>query len=237
MARANNHWFEFGGVSSVTNKLKLLELPDRPRAMLRAGDGTPVLGRDGLLWRTEDAYEEFEISLRCEMLSGASAEAISAWLTGRGALRFSDDPNRAYKARALAAMPRPYAGGSSARRFVEPVFSVAPCAFAYPIPTLALANGTPIINPGTRYAMPKITITGSGDATLTIGGKTINITGISTSIVLDVEAGVVYNGETGLSETAKVSGDWPLTIPTGSNAVSWTGGITAVSCVANWRCL
>lgn len=237
MARANNYWFEFGGVSSATNKLKLLELPDRPRAILRAGDGTPVLGRDGLLWRTEDAYEEFEIPLRCALLTGASAEVLNAWLTGRGWLRFSDDPNRAYKARALAAMPRPYAEGSSARRYVEPVFSVAPCAYVYPIPTLALANGTPIVNPGTRYAQPKITITGSGDATLTIGSKTISITGISTSIVLDTEAGVVYNGVTGASETAKVRGDWALTIPPGNNAVSWDGGITAVSCVTNWRYL
>lgn len=237
MARANNYWFEFGGVSSVTNKLKLLELPERSRAPLRTGDGSPVLGRDGLLWMPEDAYEETEIAVRAELLAGASVDVINAWLTGRGWLRFSDEPTRAYKARALVAMPRSHAWGTSARRVVELTFSVAPCAYAHPIPTVALVNGAPLVNPGTRYAMPKITITGSGDATLTIGSKSISLTGISTSIVLDVEAGVVYNGETGLSETAKVSGDWPLTIPTGSNAVSWTGGITAASCVANWRYL
>jgi len=240
MARKNGLWFEFAGVSSTAKGLKLLALPDRPRAALRVPDEPPIPGRDGTLWLPEDAYDDIEISVRAQLLSTVTPASISAWLTGRGWLRFSDAPTRAYKARALAAYPYAHIGGCETRQTIEVTFTCHPCAYVYPIPSVALTNGRIITNPGTRYAEPVITIVGSGDITLAIGTQTLVITGLTGgSITLDMEARVAFRELTDGSKVnlcPLVSGDWPLLIQPGSNAVSWTGAVSALTLdAANWR--
>lgn len=233
MARANNFWFEFGGVSSVTNGLKLLALPNRPKPELRAGDPVIIPGRDGALWKTENSYNEFDLIVRAELLSTAVKSTINAWLNGRGVLRFSDATTRAYKARVLKQFDYEQKDGSTARKVIEITFRCQPCEYVYPIPQLTLANLTPITNPGTRYAEPVITIVGSGDIMLTIGTRTLTITGLASQITLDMEARVAYNGSTNLGSI--VSGDWPLIVDPGVNAVLISGTVTSVTMVTNWR--
>lgn len=387
MARLNNYWFEFAGVSSVTNGLKLLELPKRPRPALRVSDDNPILGRDGAFWQSEDAYEDFELTLRGEVtptpnlvdihavqmyssevcgaswaandsegitvtsvtsaawqnvtyelvsllpfdlagknlivrcggfiatgtgaggiiaiwaqspsnpawhqtiyetygvVDGATAtipyglpndailvmrlfvsrgdpaevgatvkytnisievsdplpmlnkkiDIISAWLTGQGMLRFSDAPTRAYKARAIKSYDYERTSGCLTRHVFEVTFSCHPCQYVYPIPSGEITNGATILNPGTRYAAPIITIVGSGDITLTIGEQTLVITGLASQITLDMENRVAYNGSTNLGYS--VSGDRIILIQPGNNVVSWTGSVTSVTITTNWRYL
>ncbi len=235
MARNNNLWFEFAGASSTDNKVKLLALPARPRATLRVPDAPVIPGRDGALWLPEDTYDEIEIPVRAQLLSGASPVSISAWLTGRGLLRFSDATARAYRARALAAYAYEHIDGCAARQIIEMTFACHPCAYHYPAASAVLTSGTPITNPGTRYAEPKITIVGSGDIDLTIGDQTLTVTGMDTGCAIDMEARVAYQGSVNMGP--QVSGDWPLLIQPGSNAVSWTatGTITSVTIEPHWR--
>lgn len=385
MARANNFWFEFAGVSSVTNGLKLLALPNRPKPELRIGDPVIIPGRDDELYKTANNYKPFDLTVRCETLPttnmanknatqispsetcgvsgaansndgitvtatatgvylraayylgsvadlglvgkriavrcggftetgtgaggifsiqawskdhntwyqtiyeidapvdgttftvpaglpldavlemhlfvskdvsaaiGASVEytnilievgttmqmlsakrdTISAWLTGRGVLRFSDATERSYKAFVIKQFDYEQMNGCATRNVFEITFRCQPCKYVYPIPQLTLSNLVPITNPGTRYAEPVITIVGSGDIMLTIGTRTLTITGLASQITLDMEARVAYNGNTNLG--AIVSGDWPLIVDPGVNNVLISGTVTSVTMVTNWR--
>jgi phage-related protein len=235
MPRISNNWFEFAGIRSDSKGLRMLALPDRVRPE-RRGEAVIVPGRDGTLWLPEDAYEDIELTVSAQLGATASRAEINAWLTGKGWLRFSDNTARAYKARAVKAYDYKHVAGMAGCEMLEIGFTCEPCAYAYPAMELMLANGGSVMNPGTRYAESFITIAGAGDVTLTIGGQTLNIDGLceyESPITIDIPARVAYHENTNLCP--KVSGDWPLIIQPGANAVSWTGTVSAVSMVPNWR--
>ena len=88
---------------------------------------------------------------------------------------------------------------------------------------------------GTIEAYPLIQMDATGDITLTIGEKTLAITGVPGSCIIDVPGGLIFSGGTNLSGSAS-SDDWPLTIPAGSGSVpvSWTGNVTQMIIQPNW---
>ena len=73
-----------------------------------------------------------------------------------------------------------------------------------------------ITNPGTA-AVPTITVVGSGDIDLTIGARTIHITGLASSITIDCDTGQSANGTTDLTSTVTFD-YYPWTIPAGAIA-------------------
>jgi len=235
MARANDLWFEFAGVSSAAMNVKLLALPNRRRAALRTDDNPYAPGRDGSLWLPGSGYEDFELPVRAQLIPGASPTQISAWLTGIGWLRFSDVPDRAYRARASGGFEYAHVSGRPGGQIIEASFLCHPFSYAYPEPApLALSNGGTLVNPGTAEAQPVIYVAGSGDAALTIGVKTLRIFNLASAIAIDVAAGKAFNGAADLTDSVGRE-DWPMTIPPGAHPVSWTGGITGVTIDPRWR--
>lgn len=104
---------------------------------------------------------------------------------------------------------------------------------AVAVESYALTAHNSVFNPGTADAAPVITVVGSGDITLTIGAKTVTITGLASAITIDCDAGISVNGATDLTGT--VTMDYPVTLPPGENAISWTGTVTSVTISAPWR--
>ena len=100
------------------------------------------------------------------------------------------------------------------------VYSKQPCA--------ALFKGRDV------YAEPIITVYGSGDITLMVGMTIIQLEGIKDSITLDSTLMEAYKGATSLNSS--MSGEFPLLQP-GANAVSWSGNVTSVVVMPNWRFL
>jgi len=97
--------------------------------------------------------------------------------------------------------------------------------------TTLIVNGGAITNPTAFDALPIISITGTGDATLTINGSTIAFTGLTGGAILDSEEQDASYG--GLSVNNLMTGDFPVLMP-GSNSISWTGGITSVEITPRW---
>lgn len=89
----------------------------------------------------------------------------------------------------------------------------------------SVSNGDTLTNPTKFTAKPKIKGTGAG--TITIGGKTMTITGYSGNWLIDCDARDVISqdGLTNLNQYA--SGNFPE-IPSGSNTITITGA-TSVS--------
>ena len=96
------------------------------------------------------------------------------------------------------------------------------------------ASGGQIVNPGTADAIPLITVVGSGDIDLTIGGRAIHIDGLASSITIDCDVGTAYNGTADLTPSVTFD-DFPWTIPPGTAAISWTGTVTSVTISRPWR--
>lgn len=91
-------------------------------------------------------------------------------------------------------------------------------------------------NPGTVFSLPKIVVTGTGEVTLLLNAKMIDLdfTGTTGSIVMDSELQECYSGTE--SVDSAMSGEY-FRIPPGENAFAWTGNVTSVVIDPNWRSL
>ena len=89
-------------------------------------------------------------------------------------------------------------------------------------------------NPGSVYSEPTITVYGSGEITLMVGTQIVELTDIEDSITLNTSLMEAYKGD--LSMNSCMSGEFPTLLP-GSNVISWTGNVTKVVVLPNWRYL
>ena len=96
------------------------------------------------------------------------------------------------------------------------------------------ASGT-VTNPESFPSLPYIKITGSGAVTLTIGAKAYSFASVPTYLEIDSElmscykGSALYNNRIGFAE-------FPVLQP-GNNSISWTGSVTKVEIIPNWRTL
>lgn len=230
------NWFDFNGVRSTTYGLYVQTFPPittgEERAVFK-----PIPGHSGTLTLIEGpaVYDDIVLSVDCFVRSLTYLDTIAAWLRGGGTLVLGNDSTRSYVARCVNQLEMAKLVRTAQHRTLTPVFRCSPYRYAYPQAAAVEYTTSPgtINNTGTADAEPVITVEGSGDITLTIGAKTLQIAGLASAITIDVPAGLAYNGVTNL--TASLTGDWPMTIPPGSSAVSWTGTVTKVTITRPWR--
>ena len=115
------------------------------------------------------------------------------------------------------------------------VFSCKPFRFLTSGDTkTTLTAAGKITNPTAYSALPYIKIYGSGNITLSIGGKSFRFLNIGSYIECDSSLQLVYTGATGKSDRANFD-SFPVLSP-GENSVSWSGGtVTKVEIVPHWR--
>lgn len=101
---------------------------------------------------------------------------------------------------------------------------------------ISVANGQKIVNTG-MDALPLINITGSGAGILAVGDVSISISSIPTSgIVIDCELQDAYspNKLSNLNGIVRISGyEFPV-LKSGTNTVSYSGGIQTVKIIPRW---
>jgi predicted phage tail component-like protein len=241
MIRINQAWFEFAGVRNTNMGVILMSMPVRYHPAER-GTSESIPGRSGNVWTPDNAYESITVQVQCLTEDGANLNAIHAWLSGAGALRFSDEPNYVYEARIVKAFAR----SSQFTRFTAQAFTVVfdcqPYKYlATQTPITVTVSGTDIVNPGSLPAKPLLTVYGTGDGILAIGNIELQITGMETSIAIDCDPMIAYTGagtdeDPYVLQTGKLSGDWPELLP-GSNIVTFSGDITSVVISPRWRWL
>ena len=96
---------------------------------------------------------------------------------------------------------------------------------------VSVASGDSITNPTGFNALPIITITGTGDGEISVGGTTVDFTDLTGGIVLDCDAKNASYG--GINVNNLMTGDFPQLVP-GANTILFSGGITAVSITPRW---
>ena len=238
MKKLESVWFEFAGARNTDKGVRLLSLPVRYHPAER-GKLVEVPGRDGYLWAADGAFDNVLTRVQCQTADDADMAVVDAWLRGAGELRFSDDPERFYRARVVKAFSR----SAAMNRFVNQTFTVTfdcqPFLYHREVADIILtASPATITNPGTYKSAPRLTIEGTGDAVLTIGTQIVEVDDLGGGIIIDSELGECFDlDETQLknSVVTLMDEDFP-TLQPGANIISWTGtGVTGITITPRWR--
>ncbi len=238
MKKLESVWFEFAGARNTAKGVRLLSLPVRYHPAER-GKLVEVPGRDGYLWAADGAFDNVLTRVQCQTTDDADMAAVDAWLHGAGELRFSDDPERFYRARVVKEFSR----SAAMNRFVNQAFTVTfdcqPFLYHREVENITLdGNPDTVTNPGTYKSAPRLTIEGTGDAVLTIGTQILEVTDLAGGVIIDSELGECFD----LTETAMrndrvtlMDDNFPALHP-GANIISWTGtGVTKITVTPRWR--
>lgn len=238
MKKLESVWFEFAGARNTDKGVRLLSLPVRYHPAER-GELVQVPGRDGYLWASDGAFDNVLTRVQCQTTDDADMAAVDAWLRGAGELRFSDDPERFYRAR----VTKEFSRSAAMNRFVNQTFTVTfdcqPFLYHREVEDIPLTSSpATVTNPGTYASAPRLTIEGTGTAVLTIGTQIVEVEDLGGGVILDSELGECFNlNETQLknSVVTLMDEDFP-TLQPGANIISWTGtGVTGITITPRWR--
>ena len=238
MKKLESVWFEFAGACNTDKGVRLLSLPVRYHPAER-GKLVEVPGRDGYLWAADGAFDNVLTRVQCQTTDDADMAVVDAWLRGAGELRFSDDPERFYRARVVKEFSR----SAAMNRFVNQAFTVTfdcqPFLYHRGVEDITLdGNPDTVTNPGTYKSAPRLTIEGTGTAVLTIGTQILEVTDLAGGVIVDAELCECFD----LTETALrndrvtlMDDNFPALHP-GANIISWTGtGVTKITVTPRWR--
>lgn len=207
------------------------------------GEWIEAGGRDGRIWRSDHAYDTLQVKLTVAILPGYDPADAIAWARSARTLGFTPE-NWVYHVSGCDLKPSlawweglPDEGWQG-----DLTFTAQPYRWMEPCPAVRMTGAGTLFNPCTAPARPRITVRGSGDAVLTVGGYTVVIDDMSGEIVIDCEQRIAVDGD-GMLATGKLSmsgpddaGRWPRLDP-GASEVSWSGGITSVEVEPRWRWL
>lgn len=227
-------YFTFKDISSLDKNITIKKTPPFSKPKLR-GEKISIPGRHGSLFFSEESYDDVVMPIECFVKSDNLAEAardIKGWLNGEGNLSFSEDPEVFYKAKVVNYFDISYL----IRNYGEFVvlMDLEPFSYKLGVQDLTLIEGGTIYNPGTIESQPIITIYGNGNLAITINGNSINLNGISGSIVIDSVLQDAYSGSSNLNN--QMSGDFPI-FKVGANTISWSGAVSYIVVKPNWRYL
>ena len=230
-------WFEWNGVRCTNFGINVLEQPPPTMPNERA-TYTTIPGRPGSLTTLEgeDVYEDITLTAKCMIADPAVIPAIAGWLKGSGTVTFGNREGGFYYARIANQIPfEKILRGNPHRSFAVNFRCSPPFLYASGVPDVTITTGSYVlVNPGSVYSEPIITVYGSGDITLIVNGSFVELEGIEDSITLNSVIQEAYKGETLLNE--KMAGDFPVLKP-GNNLTSWTGTVSRVVIEPNWRYL
>lgn len=218
-------------IHSDEKNIKIITLPPITSVDKRIEKIT-IPGRNGYLTQSDGAYEG-EIKEVSYDFKGANIDDLKKWLTGYGKVRFSNEPDRYYKARIINKI--------SLEQIVELLhtgliqFDCQP--FGYLLvgdEIIELTKPEVIYNPGTIYSEPYIKIYGNGDITLKVNDNSLIIKEVNEYVEIDTELDEIYKGTTSWENNA--SGDTPIF--SGEDiSIDWIGNVTKIEIIPHWRCI
>ena len=239
-----NDWFEWNGVRCTTLGIHVLEQPPITLPSERV-TFTDVLGRSGALTFLEgtDVYDDITLTANCYIADPARIPEIAAYLRGEGTVTFANRPGGYYYARIVnqISFEKILRGNPQCTFSVN--FRCKPFWYKAGVEDMTFTGtSNPLTNPGTVHSQPKITVEGSGDVALTVGGQIMRLTDIEEGIVLDTELQDALDLEGTQLLNDHVSGDF-LTLPPGESVLAWLafegnenpGTVSKITVSPRWR--
>lgn len=244
MAREENLWLSFRGVTTAEAGVRLLRVTE-PDAAAPKGESVDIPGRDGALWLPAGGSEPVEAAALLLLNPGTDRAAVAAWLNGYGDLVLGSDPAYRWKARVAGGVRFERDGYAPGSVTAEVGFSCFPFRYLVAEQPLELTAAAVFDGAGQVPSRPEVTVYGAGDVNLMINGCTVLLEDVDGHITLDCEAMMAFrDGENASGSVTLLSDDfedeWPSLNPAGqANAVSWSadggGAVSRVVVRPNWR--
>ncbi|MEY8762473.1 MULTISPECIES: distal tail protein Dit [Clostridium] len=232
--------FNFGGKNSYDDfGILISQRPGIPSPKRRVST-INIPGRNSNLRFDEKTYDDITLTVECSVKDRENIadkiDDITAWLfkTGESNLIFSFQEDKKYIAQVVNAIDF---------KQVYKYFSEFPIIFNCRPFKYAVENNivniikaeTTINNPGTIESEPVISIYGSGDIAFKINGQQISLKGVSEKIIVDSVIQDCYD-DAGNNLNGNMSGEF-LKMKPGENIIEWSGNVTKVELLPNWRWL
>jgi phage-related protein len=212
-------YFIWNGIDSRTKNIGVKTLPARIKPKSRT-ELIQLVGRNGFFTQDDQTYDSFSLSFECWLKKNGDVYDVINWLKGSGTLIFSDDLNKQYDAVIINAIPLERVL-KLWRNFVVQ-FEVQPIMKGTTLKTFTITSPTLTASPtigGNFATAPIITLTGTGNFTITINGASIILTGVSTAIKIDNDLMNTTESNGTINANAKMQGNF-LNLNSGANSVS-----------------
>lgn len=181
-----------------------------------------IPGRNGYLAIDNMTYEPLLISLECHLdINNADINDIRAWLDGYGELQIdSEKKYTGYISNSIS-----FEKIVNFRKFIIQ-FNLQPLAKAITSTTIDALNVSEFNSDTFTKTYPKITISGTGNISISINNIGFTIYNADGTYILDCEAKVITKN--GINQSMNMSGEFPY-ITNGTNNIIKTGNISALS--------
>ena len=226
-------FFIYNGVDSREMGVHVISYPPiiRPQERVKF---VSIPGRAGDLTQREGeaVYDAYDRSMKISNARGFSLERVTKWLRGRGEMIVGNEPQYKYQVDLSPKCQfdkqiKGFWGGPlqmHTQPFKQAVFPEADITIT--------ETGQTVYNPGDVPSAPLITLHGSGDGALTIGGEEIEVFDFSDGWQIDCSLEWVING-LGAPQWNAASGLFGR-LPPGNSPVSFSGGITGLVLSPRW---
>lgn len=194
-----------------------------------------IIGRDGTLTK-EKGYLNREIKVNFNFFNPFSMpkqmREINTLFSNVEEIFFTDDDEVYYKVKKVSL-------GDVQREvrhygFFEVTFTVEPFSFHNRVVPITITNNYTLMNPTNYYSLPKLTIYGSGDVTVTVNNTTTKFNNVEDYITVDSELLETYKDE--ILQNNKKVGDY-FVFDVGINKISFTGKVDKIVIEPSWRWL
>ena len=188
-----------------------------------------IKGRDGNLTIDCNAKKSYTLPMDCTLLDFTRIDETKAWLSGSGDLIFSWQD---YKYDARLNNKIDIVQSLEALGEFQLIWKVQPHKKSINNDIIALTTPGTIYNPGTANSKPAIKVLGNGTINLTINNTAITLTNVVDYVTIDSELMDCYKDT--LLKNNDMNGNFPELVP-GINTISWTGTVTQIQIIPNWR--
>lgn len=211
-------------LSIVVNTLPPLQLAEEQGSVIK------VPGRDGYLFQPDGSYAPVLKEIQITLKELTPLPQIKTWLRGEGKLYLSSEPGVFYKGRVT--------GQVDFEKLL--IFKTATIKFLCQpfgyledgLELITITQGAVLQNPGTHSSLPIIKIYGTGTITLTVNSSNIILSNVTDYMTVNSELFEAYRDL--VNKNNDMQGEFPALLP-GENAISWTGSVTKLEIIPNWR--
>ena len=218
--------------SDTFPKLLIEELPPMQLPQKKVEE-IEVEGMDGVLTITDNFYMNPQKSIKCKLIGGEDIDSLALWLSNCEEIIFSHKPDRYYKAKLKNQID--FERNILQNRGFIAVFDCQPFGYLIDNSMITITSNNKSFNgKGTHWSEPIIKVYGSGTINLTINDNQITLKDVVEYITVDSSKKRTYKDLNILNN--KKIGDFPR-LSYGKNTISWTGTVTKIEIIPNWRYL
>ena len=230
-----NYWFKWNEVKSTDYGIYIAEQPNIIKPAERVSYIT-IPGRSGSLTQLqgEDVYEDITLTVECFIADITRIDEIGEYLSGNGILELAARPGGYFRGRIAHQIDFKQILRGHPNRSFSVVWRLEPFWRSKTTSDIKLTTNGSVINPGTTFAYPIITVACNGSGTLIVGETAVVLSDVPSKIILNGTLQEAYSDTVSLNDC--MTGDFPKLLP-GSNVVRFNGDITSVEISAEWRYL